>query len=224
MLGEILINQTLTPIGPTNFLKVAISFLLSTGVSKETVVLLLLFPLVASLVATARYLIGIRGFGLFTPAMLGVAFLEIGLLPGLILFLIVLGIATLSRLLMRRLKVHYLSRMALVVWFITITVLASLFWIKASIFPILFLILLSENFIEVQVGKSLREATRLTVETIILSLGILGILQLQFLRRFVLNQPEIVVLGTPLLNILVGRFTGMRLFEYVRFRALLGKK
>lgn len=223
MITQVLGIQALGPLGLTNFLKYAIRLALEKGVYPETIVLLFLFPIVVAFIAAARYLIGIRGFGIFTPAMLSVALLAVGVVPGIFLFLLILTIATIFRLLMRRLnlKIHYLSRMSLLLWFICLTTFVTLYWFKLSIFPILILILLVEDFIEVQMGKSLRQAMRMTAETFALSLASLALLTWRWLQQFVLLQPELVVLSTALFNFLLGRFTGMRLLEYRRFRRLL---
>jgi hypothetical protein len=213
--------QPTAPLGPTNFLKYAVLSAYQLGIPLPTIVVLLLFPLVTALIAAARYLIGLKGFGIFTPAMLSVAFLAIGIVPGVSLFLLILLIATAARLVTLRLKLHYLARMSLLLWFICLGVLVSLFLFSVSLFPILILILLAENFIEVQIGKSFREAANLTLVTFILALGSWALLQWSWLQRVALLQPEFVVLGTFAFNLLVGRFTGLRLLEYRRFNRLL---
>lgn len=218
---ESLLVAPLGPLGPTNFLRHTVLLAVKSGIPWQTIVILLLFPLVASLIAAARYLIGIRSFGIFTPAMLAVAFLATGIVQGALLFLIILGVATLARLIIKKFKIHYLARMALLLWFICLGVFVSLFWLQASIFPILILILLAESFIEVQIGKSTQEAVRLTLETFILAAVSFGLLSWQWLQKVVLSWPELVVLGTAIFNLLVGRFSGLRLLEYRRFRKLV---
>jgi len=220
MIESLLLRQ-LGPVGPLNFLKHAIQQAAISGVPTQTIVILLLFPLVACLIAAARHFIGIRGFGIFTPAMLSVAFLVMGVLNGVVLFVIILVVASLARVAMKGLKIHYLARMSMLLWFICLGVFVSLFWLRVSIFPILILILLAENFIEVQISKSLREAGQLTLETFILALGSLGVLSWGWLKKELILHPETIVLGTALLNIIIGRFTGLRLLEYRRFRRLL---
>lgn len=221
MLESLLLNQPLGSIGPTNLLKYAIRFAVDKGVAPETIVILLLFPLVAALIAAARHFIGIRGFGVFTPAMLSVAFLAIGVKPGLFFFLIILGAATLARLILRGMKMHYLARMALLIWFISLAVLTSYFWVNVEVFPVLVLILVAESFIEAQIGKPISETARLTLETLVLSLGSLLLLGWGSLREFAILEPEVLIIGTMVLDLIVGRFTGMRLLEYWRFRRLL---
>ena len=48
---------------PLNFMKVGIRRAVESGVSINTVVLLFLFPMVASLVAFSRQVVGLNGFG-----------------------------------------------------------------------------------------------------------------------------------------------------------------
>lgn len=218
---EVLPYQQLGSLGLTNFLKHAVRLAVESGVSLETVALLLIFPLAISLIAAARYLIGIRGFGVFTPAMLAVAFLATGSSKGIVLFLIIVAVATLARLITKGLRIHYLARMALLLWFVCLGVLFYLMWLPLPVYSVLILILLAESFIEVQIGKNLSEAVGVTVETFILALGTLGLLQWHWLRQAVLSQPELVVLLTAVFDLLIGRFTGLRLLEYKRFRRLL---
>ena len=117
MIEEILLNQQLGSLGLLNFLKHSLRIAVEYGVSPEALVLLLLLPLLATIIALARYLFGVRGFGIFTPIMLSVAFLIAGLESGFFMFLIILGVATLTRLSIRQFKIHYLSRMAFLIWF-----------------------------------------------------------------------------------------------------------
>lgn len=127
-------------------------------------------------------------------------------------------------------KIQYLPRMALLLWFVSLGVFAILFLspflnlntiITLSIFPILILILLTESFIEIQIGKSMREAVNMTLETLIIALICSFVLQLDFLQKFVLINPEIMVLGVAILDIFMGKYTGLRLLEYKRFKRLI---
>jgi hypothetical protein len=92
---------------------------------------------------------------------------------------------------------------------------------KISIFPILILILLAETFIEVQIYKSRREAIRKTFETIIMALFCYIIMDNGFVQRFALLNPEIMIFGVAIFDIFLGKFVGLRLLEYWRFRKLI---
>jgi hypothetical protein len=76
------------PAGPLswdNFLRFFIERSVERGVPVNTLVLVILFPLAVTLVAASRHLIGIRGTGILTPALLAVAFLATGLWAGVVL-------------------------------------------------------------------------------------------------------------------------------------------
>ena len=221
-LEKALREQLVGPLGLGNFLKHAIRQAVNSGVQANTIVLILLFPLIAALIAATRHFFGIAGFGIFTPAMISVAFLATGITPGLFIFLVTLLMATVARLLLKKLRVHYLPRMAILLWAICLGIFFVIIaFPKVSIFPILFMILLVENFIEVQVGRSGREAVALTAETLVIALACYFLLNWRFLQSFVLLNPEAVVIGVLVFNILVGRYTGLRILEYQRFKAIM---
>lgn len=216
-----------------NWLQQAIRQAVSKGVSANTIVLVLLFPLVAGLIAAARHLIGLTGFGIFVPAMLSVAFVATGIKVGIIMFAVVFLGASFARKATERLKLQYLPRMALMMWLVSAAVLAVLLGAvninlgslsAVSIFPILILMLLSENFIEVQTGKSRHEATLVMLQTIVMAIIGAMVLKANWVQKLVLLNPEISLLTIALLDIYVGRYTGLRALEMWKFRKILNPK
>ena len=221
-------------VGPviTNPIKYAIRSAVSAGVPANTIVLLLLLPAVAALIAGARHLVGIRGFGIFLPAALSVVFLAIGPVAGIGLFLVIVTVSTGARIILRRskIKLQYLPRMALLLWFTVMGVLSVLFAApilnqpditNVSIFPVLVLVLLSEEFSKVQLGKSAKTAINLTTETLILALVSFIFLTLQSVQHFALLHPEAFLLLIVFIDYLLGKFVGLRFIEFWRFRKLI---
>lgn len=218
------------PLSWKNFLQHAIRQGVGKGVSANTIVLVLLFPLVAGLIAAARHLFGFQGFGIFVPAMLAVALVATGIKVGLILLMAIWLVANLSRRLIHYFKLQYLPRMALLMWFISLGILGVLLgavnlpWVSslsaASIFPILILMLLTENFIEVQTGKSQHEAADLIWQTLVMAVVLAVMLRLDFVQRLVILNPEIVLLSTAVFDVFVGKYVGLRAMEWVKFRKL----
>lgn len=213
-----------------NFLQHGIRQAVNKGVSANTIVLVLLFPLVAGLIAAARHLIGLTGFGIFVPAMLSVAFVATGIRVGLMMFAVVFLGATAARKITEKLKLQYLPRMALMMWLVSVGVLGVLLGAvninfgslsAVSIFPILILMLLTENFIEVQTGKSRREATRVMAQTIAMAVIGAVILKTNWVQKLVLLNPEIALLAMALGDIYVGKYVGLRAMEMWKFRKLV---
>lgn len=231
-LEKLLKDQELGKLQIGNFAKYAIRNAISAGVPANTIVLLLLLPVVAAIIAAARHLIGLRGFGIFLPAALSVVFVATGPVVGIGLFLIIVVVSTLVRILMRKVKfkLQYLPRMALMLWFVTLSVLGVLFAApvlrisgitNVSIFPVLILSLLAEDFTKVQLGKSAKTAINLTTETLILALISFVFLTLEPLQQFALLNPEILLLSVAVFDFIVGKYVGLRFMEYWRFRKLI---
>jgi hypothetical protein len=231
-LEEILQKQKLGPILPFNFLKYAIRNSVAAGVPANTIVLLLLLPVVATVIAAARHLIGLRGFGIFLPAALSVVFVATGPLVGVGLFLVIVMVSILVRFVFRLLKfkLQYLPRMALILWFVVLGVLGVLFlapfikqpyFANVSIFAVLILALLAEDFTRVQLGKSFKTALTLTSETMLLALISFLFLTLKPIQEFALKNPETLLLSVAAVDYLLGRYVGLRLLEIWRFRKLL---
>ncbi|MFH1561510.1 MAG: 7TM domain-containing protein [Patescibacteria group bacterium] len=223
-------SQQIGPLSVTNFLRHAIRKAISQGAPTNTIVLLLLLPFVGVLVSGLYYLLGLTGFGLFMPAMISVAFLATGVVGGLVLFAIVLMLTMLSTRLLKKVKLHARSRRAITLWVTSLGTFGLLLLSpslhlfdlnKISIFPILFIIILSEEFIRTQTGKSRRTAISLTLGTIFIS--ILGALLMDWSRfqELVLLYPEASFLVVLIASLIIGRYSGLRLLEYRRFKAVL---
>jgi hypothetical protein len=222
-------SRAISDLGLTNFMSFGINYLINGGVPINNIILILMIPIIATLLAFARQVIGIKAFGLITPAMTTLSFLVMGLYAGLIVFIVVLLSGSLTRVLLKKLRLLYLPRMALVLTSASLAILVMLglgtafdntFTLSFSIFPILILAILAEEFIAVQFTRGLRTALRITAWTLVLAIVCYFIMSWQLLRIALLSYPELVLLTIPF-NIALGRFTGLRLVEYVRFRELL---
>lgn len=218
-----------------NPIKYAIRASVDAGVPPNTIVLLLLLPLIASFIAAARHIVGLRGFGIFLPASLAVVFLAIGPIIGIALFALIVIISTLFRIFLRRIHVRlqYLPRMSLILQLVVLSVLGVLFLApvipipditNVSIFPVLILALLAEDFSKIQIGKSARTAISLGTETIIMSLISYVFLTTPALQKFALLNPELITLSVMIFNILLGKYIGLRFIEYWKYRKLITEK
>ena len=234
-LEKLLKSQSLGPTWPVNPVKYAIRGAVAAGVPANTIVLLLLLPIVAFIIAFSRNIVGIRGFGIFLPAALSVVFVATGPIIGIGLFLVIVLVSTAARMILRRLKIklQYLPRMAFILWAAVLGVLGILFLApiikfqslsNVSIFAVLVLVLLAEDFIRVQLGKSVKTAIGLTTETLILSLISYLFLTIGILQKFVLLNPEITILSVGILDLVLAKYSGLRLMEIYRFRKLINSK
>lgn len=207
-------------------------YMINHGVSQETLILILMLPIVATIIALARQVVGIKGFGIYTPLIIAFAFWAIGLRYGLIVFTVIILIGSLMRFIVKRFRLLYLPRMAIVIIGVTVAIIV-LFSIGAysgklqltntvvSVFAVLVMISLVEKFIAAQIERGTREAIFLTSETLILSIVCFFIVSWSWLQNIVLTYALWVIVGSLAVNILLGKWTGLRLSEYYRFREVI---
>lgn len=234
-LQEIVREQKIDSFWIGNSLKTGIRKAVNNGVSLNTIILILLFPMTAALIAFSRNIVGLKGFGFFTPAIVSVAFLSTGFLGGIILLLTILIMATLTRLLIRQLKLLYLPywpRMAIIIWAVSLSVLGLLFFASSSsfeslnnlgIFPILLFILLAETFIDAQITRTNKEVNIMVIETIILAIINYLLMSSVSIQKTVIFHPEATIIIILVIDFLIARYKGLRLTEAWRFRDLLDK-
>jgi len=205
-------------------------YMISQGVPQETVVLLLMLPIVATIIAFSRQIIGIKGFGIYTPLIISFAFLATGLKYGLAIFIAILLVGTLVRLLVKKFRLLYLPRMAIVLILVALTILIVFLegaysgrhgLISASIFAILIMITLVEKFIATQINQGAKRTIIITSETLILSIICYWVASWLWLQNMVLAYPLSIILGSIIVNILLGKWTGLRLSEYFRFQKVI---
>lgn len=203
------------------------------GVSTNTVVLLLLLPLIATLVSFLHYVVGLSGYGIFMPTMIAVAFLSTGFFGGLLLFALILAISLLGNTILKKLKIHFWPARAINLMFISVAVFALMLLTsfvnmidisEISIFPILFMILLAEEFVRTQLVKSKKEAKKLMAGTIVLALAGAMIMSLGSIQNLVLKYPELIILIVLISNLVIGNYSGIRLTEITRFKGAVRNK
>ncbi len=216
-----------------NSLRKVVRVAIDRGVSANTIVLLLLLPLVATLVSVLHYVFGLSGYGIFTPTMLAVTFLATGILGGLLLFALILAISLVGNMILKKLRLHFWPSRSINLAFIAFGTFGLMFVSSfmpfvdisnISIFPILFMILLAEEFVRTQLVKSRDEAMKLTLGTLVLAIGGAVTMSFRWAQEMVLLNPEITILLVIVINLLVGSYTGIRLLEISRFKKAIREK
>lgn len=231
-LEQLIEKQEIKGWWPTNILKIGIRKAVDSGISTNTIVLILLFPVTAALIAFSRNVIGLKGFSFFTPAIVSVAFFSTGILGGLLLFVTILLMATLTRVVMRRIRLFYLPywpRMAIIIWAVSLSVLGLLIvapmmkidLANLGIFPILLLILLAETFISTQITRTKKEANVMVFETLVLALVNYIFISAKTIQKIVILNPEMTIITILLLDFLIAQYKGLRLMERWKFRRLI---
>jgi hypothetical protein len=196
------------------------------GVPVNTVVLILLLPILATLVAFTRLIVGLPSLGMLVPIALAYTFVALGVSLGLIILGAVVLASFVSRGLLKDLEVMQLPKHALSMLILSLFVFAALTASimldiegvrEISIFPVLILTLLGDSIVAIQLRSSLKDT--IVVTSVTIALGLLGFITatLPSIRDTIILYPELILLTIPI-NILIGRYFGLRVTEYFRFK------
>lgn len=201
------------------------------GVSKTVLYLLLAVPFIVFVITFARQFVGIKTFGVFSPLMLALSFMLLGLEFGFTVFLVVLLVGSLLRLLFEKVELLYIPKIALLhsgvaLSFFLILGIAVYFNISLNlalaIFPMMVMSTISEKFVSAQSTGGLRAAIFSAGETVVVSLIAYAVVVWPWLQTSILATPEWIFV--PMIGIIwLGRFTGLRLTEYFKFRTLFNE-
>lgn len=188
--------------------------------------LLLALPMGAVVVVFVRTILGWRTFGLFTPMLLALAYLQSGpiLGPTISTSAILVGMAAAPVL-----KWLQLSRVAFLGALISIVVTAlgtlavnfeQLSLISA--FPVVVTALVVERWWNAWESEGPRSALKMTCTTLLVALLIQTLVGLPQLRQTAITAPLLIPIASTILMVLFGRYKGLRLSELSRFRAAKG--
>jgi hypothetical protein len=206
--------------------------LLSLPVQNQNVYrVLLMVPLGALLVVFLRTFVGLKTFGTFMPVLIALAFRETQLYWGLFLFVAIVSLGLMLRFYLERLMLLLVPRLAsilviVVILMLLISLVSTKFGIERvlsiTLFPMVILAMTIERMSITWEESGAQEA-------MLQGLGSLAVACLGYLvmtnetlmyLMFVFPELLFVVLA---LCLLMGRYTGYRLSELHRFRAIVSE-
>ena len=205
-----------------------VSYFVANGISANVIYLLLAVPFITFVISFFRQFIGISTFGVFSPLMLSLSFLLLGFNFGFLSFLVVMIVGYIIRSIFKKVELLYIPRVsllhsALAISFLPVLGLAVYFGtsinLVLAIFPLMVMATVSEKFVSAQSEGGLRKAFWSAGETVFVSLVAFGLLSIPSISNAIISTPELILL--PVLgNIWLGKFTGLRLSEYFKFRTI----
>ena len=199
------------------------------GISQNLLKIILMIPLGALIVVIFRNVIGLETFGTFLPALLAAAARETGLFWGMVGFVLILLIAAGVRRVLDWMQLLHSPKMAIMLTTVVITMLiitilgvnAGLFELAhMTLFPIAILAITSERFAIIQEEQGFKKAMQTTFTTIIVIAAAYWVMDSLFLQSMILAFPELLLFVIAL-NLWLGKWVGLRVSEFFRFRRLI---
>lgn len=200
-----------------------------SGISLELAQVMLLLPLGFLVALLLRHVVGLETLGHFLPVLLAAAARQTGLIWAFVGITAVALFAGLVRFALERMQLLRLPKMGALLTTVVLVLLGIstagaqlglLGLSKLSLFPIIILTFTVERLAQTVEEEGLGETVRLLVGTFVVIGVCYGVMMMPLLGAAVVIFPELLltVLG---LQLALGRYTGMRLAEILRFRRLL---
>ena len=201
------------------------------GLPVETQIIyhvLLPIPLAVLLLVFLRNVIGIKTFGTFMPVLISLAFRETELYLGIILFCIIVATGLTVRFYLDRLKLLLVARLAailiiVVMLMIAISVLSHKLGLhrglSISLFPMVILTMTIEHMTVVWEERGARQALQQGAGSLLVAILSYPLINLEAIQYFLFIYTELLLMVLAMI-LLLGRYTGYRLTELWRFKAL----
>ena len=191
--------------------------------------IILMVPLGALVIVVLRNLIGLATFGTFMPILIALAFRETELVWGVCMFTLLVIVGLFLRLYLEKLKLLLVPRLAAV---LTIVIMLIAFFsiisvrlelergLSVALFPVVILAMTIERMSIVLEENGSQEAVKLGLGSLIAA--IIGYIAMTnaWLGHILFVFPETLFIVLAI-TLILGRYTGYRLFELWRFRNLL---
>lgn len=224
-IDTLLLDASSTGLRPWNVLSTLTNAMLVRGMPSQTVILLLVLPVIATILAFLKQVVGITTFGLYTPSVIALSFLALGWQMGVLFLVAILFVGYGARRLMRGWRLLYVPKVAIILTVVSVALfvlmsvgsMMGLTFTRETIFLLLIMSTLAESFLNLKTEQGLVSAVLAVGETVLAALLCVFLVQWGPFQSLLLAYPELLVL-TILANVLLGRWTGLRLVEYFRFR------
>lgn len=191
--------------------------------------ILIMIPLGALLIVVLRNFVGIKSFGTFMPILIALAFRETEILWGVVLFCTIVSLGLMLRFYLEKLYLLLVPRLAAVLIIVVILMLAiSLVThklgiergISIALFPIVIIAMTIERMSLVWEELGSSEAFKQGLGSLVIAAMAYLLMTNETLGHLLFVFPELLLLILAI-TLLFGRYTGYRLTELWRFRALL---
>ncbi|MEJ2273741.1 MAG: UUP1 family membrane protein [Woeseiaceae bacterium] len=189
---------------------------------------LLMIPIGALVMVVMRNMIGIDAFGTFMPVLIALAFRETRLFWGVVLFTLLVALGLSIRFLLERLRLLLVPRLSAV---LIVVVLLMLFislmshrlgmetGLSVALFPMVIIAMTIERMSVVWEERGPVDAIRAGLGSITIAVIAYLAMGMAWLEHLIFTFPELLLVVLAVV-VLFGRYTGYRLTELRRFKAL----
>lgn len=194
--------------------------------------IMLLIPIGALLLVVMRNIVGLQTFGTFMPVLIALSFRETQLLWGIFLFTFIVTIGLILRFALERLKLLMVPRLAAVLTMVIllmmiVSVIMNHFGIESglsiALFPMVIITMTIERMSIVWDERGAGDAINQGLGSLLSAALAFLLMSNAYISHLFTVFPELLLVLLAMM-LLLGRYTGYRLFELYRFKALAEPK
>lgn len=192
---------------------------------------LLMIPIGALVMVILRNVIGIDAFGTFMPVLIALAFRETQLVWGVILFSVLVALGLSIRFLLEHLRLLLVPRLGailiiVVILMLIISIVAHQLGMETglsvALFPMVIIAMTIERMSVLWEERGAGDAMRAGIGSMVAAIIAYLVMGIDWLEHLIFTFPELLLI-TLAIVLLLGRYTGYRLSELMRFKALIAK-
>lgn len=192
--------------------------------------LLLLFAVGTVVLAVGRNILGLKTFGIFFPILLALFFKQTSLVFGVGFFLFVIGLGYAERFILSRMYLLAVPRFSIILTFLVMTLLLYTLLNNyyqfsphnPAILPIIITTMFIERFSITLEEEGMRNTVIILLGTVTITILSYALFSWKLLETFIYTHPELLFAIVAIL-MLIGKYSGYRVSELIRFRELTRK-
>lgn len=199
--------------------------------------LLLSLGLVTLLLNFLKQIVGVYVFGVYNPLLLALSLAVADARVTAMFLLIAFVAVAATSFVARRFYLLYNAKRALLITFYIILSIAfvalshslgagvflnSAFSTPLALFPVFLMAMVADKVFHEDIDVFSRGGALAFAQFVAVSLAVFFVIDSVTIRYFLLSYPDVFI-AVIALNIAIGRYTGLQVFEYVRFLPLIGK-
>ncbi len=190
--------------------------------------ILLMIPVGALVMVLLRNVVGLESFGTFLPVLVALSFRETNLLWGLVLFTLLVMLGLSIRFMLERLRLLLVPRLTavliiVVMLMLAVSVLSHRLGLESglsiALFPMVIIAMAIERMSVMWEERGAAEAIKAGLGTLLVASLAYLVMGIDALEHLIVTFPELLLVILAIV-LIIGRYTGYRITELIRFKAL----
>jgi len=206
-----------------------VKLLQSKIMPKSVLNFLILLPLGGLLIALIKNVIGLKTYGVFLPILIAFALTYTGYFTGVFLFMLITLLVTVISIPLNNWGLLYAPKMVVILSCTVVSMLIAILvgiqykitWLTSfSFFPVIIVSIMAERFARAIEEDGYQKAINTILQTLLTTTLCYVVFSSVVIHSMLLIFPELLLIMIAM-SLMLGKWIGLRVFEYSRFSTIL---